>query len=107
MPSIWKSIMRPKAEPYHFPKAEDLILAEETPVESEPPPPPGEDGGERTPELEIQAAEEAAAPEPEPEPQPDPVSFAQIQAEQIIADAHRRAEAILDQASLEAEIKAK
>ena len=31
--------MRPKAEPYHFPKAEELILEEEKPDESPPPPP--------------------------------------------------------------------
>ncbi|MCI9608927.1 MAG: F0F1 ATP synthase subunit delta [Oscillibacter sp.] len=107
MPSIWKSIMRPKAEPYHFPKAEELILEEETPAGAEPPPPPPrEDGGEDAPELDIRTEEKVPEPEPEPEPKPDPVSFAQIQAEQIIADAHRRAEAILDQARLEAELKA-
>lgn len=96
--------MRPKAEPYQFPKAEELILEEEKPAE---PPPAGEDGEE--PALDIRVGEEAEAPapepEPEPEPEPDPVSFAQIQAEQIIADARRRAEEILDQARLEAELK--
>lgn len=96
--------MRPKAEPYQFPKAEELILEEEKPAE--PPPPPVGEGGEE-PALDIRAGEEAEAPapEPEPEPEPDPVSFAQIQAEQIIADARRRAEEILDQARLEAELK--
>lgn len=96
--------MRPKAEPYQFPKAEELILEEEKPAE--PPPPPAGEGGEE-PALDIRAGEEAEvpAPEPEPEPEPDPVSFAQIQAEQIIADARRRAEEILDQARLEAELK--
>ena len=99
--------MRPKAEPYHFPKAEELILEEETPAGAEPPPPPPrEDGGEDAPELDIRTEEKVPEPEPEPEPKPDPVSFAQIQAEQIIADAHRRAEAVLDQARLEAELKA-
>ena len=99
--------MRPKAEPYHFPKAEELILEEEKPEES-PPPPPEEERGEEAPAVDIRVGEaaEAPEPEPEPEPEPDPVSFAQIQAEQIIADAHRRAEEILDQARLEAEIKA-
>ena len=99
--------MRPKAEPYHFPKAEELILEEEKPDES-PPPPPEEEAGEEAPVVDIRVGEaaEAPEPEPEPEPEPDPVSFAQIQAEQIIADAHRRAEEILDQARLEAEIKA-
>ena len=97
--------MRPKAEPYRFPKAEELILEEEKPPE--PPPPPPEEGREE-PALDIRVGEEAAPPEPEPEPEPepDPVSFAQIQAEQIIADARRRADEILDQARLEAELKA-
>ena len=97
--------MRPKAEPYRFPKAEELILEEEKPPE--PPPPPPEEGREE-PTLDIRVGEEAAPPEPEPEPEPepDPVSFAQIQAEQIIADARRRADEILDQARLEAELKA-
>ncbi|MCI9643838.1 MAG: F0F1 ATP synthase subunit delta [Oscillibacter sp.] len=105
MPSIWKSIMRPKAEPYQFPKAEELVLEEEKPAEA-PPPPLAEEGGEEGPAVDIRREEAAEALEPEPEPEPDPVSFAQIQAEQIIADAHRRAGEILDQARLEAEIKA-
>lgn len=99
--------MRPKAEPYQLPKAEELIFEEEK--AEPPPPPPAEEGtGEgEAPSLDVRAGEEpeAPAPEPEPEPEPDPVSFAQIQAEQIIADARRRAEEILDQARLEAELK--
>ena len=99
--------MRPKAEPYQLPKTEELILEEE---KEDIPPPAGEDAGEEeAPSLDVRAGGEppAPAPEPEPEPEPeaDPVSFAQIQAEQIIADAHRRAEEILDQARLEAELK--
>ncbi len=102
--------MRPKAEPYQFPKAEELVMEEARPAEP-PPPPPEESAGEEAPFLDLRAGEEAPAPEPEPEPEPekeelDPVSFAQIQAEQIIADAHRRAEEILDQARLESELKA-
>ena len=99
--------MRPKAEPYQLPKAEELIFEEEK-AEPPPPPPAEEDAGEgEAPSLDVRAGEEpeAPAPEPEPEPEPDPVSFAQIQAEQIIADARRRAEEILDQARLEAELK--
>ena len=98
--------MRPKAEPYQFPKAEELVM--EPAGTAEPPPPPEEGAGEEAPVLDLRVDEEAEAPEPEPEPEPelDPVSFAQIQAEQIIADAHRRAEEILDQARLESELKA-
>ena len=97
--------MRPKAEPYQFPKAEELILEKET-TEPPPPPPPDEESAEEAAPLDLRAGEEDSEPEPEAEPEPDPVSFAQIQAEQIIADARRRAEAILDQARLEAELKA-
>lgn len=101
--------MRPKAEPYRFPKAEELILEEEKTSEPPPPPPPETEAEEPAMDLRVGGEEIPAPPpepEPEPEPEPDPVSFAQIQAEQIIADARQRAEEILDQARLEAEIKA-
>ncbi len=97
--------MRPKAEPYQFPKAEELVLERE-PETAPPPPPAGEEAAE-APEPEVQAeAVEEEEPPPAPEPEPDPVSFAQIQAEQILEDARRRAEAIVDQARLESELKA-
>lgn len=104
MPNIWKAILRPKAEPYKFPTAEELSAEKKPPA----PPPPSEEDAAETPELDIRIDPEAGEEEAEapPEPEQDPVSFAQIQAEQIIADAHRRAEEILDQAKLEAEIKA-
>jgi len=95
--------MRPKAEPYQFPKAAELVLEEEKPAA--PPPASLEEEAEE-PKLD---GREPAAEEPEsgpaPEPEPDPVSYAQIQAEQILADARRRAEEIIDQARLEAEVK--
>ena len=94
--------MRPKAEPYQFPKAADLILEEEEAPASPPSPAEPEEEGTPPPESEAQEAEE----EPAPEPEPDPVSYAQIQAEQILEDARRRAEEIVDQARLEAEVKA-
>lgn len=100
MPSIWKAILRPKAELYQFPKAADLIMEEEP---SAPPPVPEEEA--EAPELDIQAGEGAEEAPPAPEPEADPVSFAQIQAEQILADARRRAQEIVDQARLEAEVK--
>ena len=82
--------MRPKVRPYEFPEASDLILEgeEQKPAES---PLPSFDGEE---------------PEENTEPELDPVTFAQIQSEQIIADARTRAQEIIDQARLEAEIKA-
>ena len=95
--------MRPKAEPYRFPKAEELVLEEERPPA---PPPPGPEEKGEPPELDIRIEPEQEEEEPPPkEPEEDPVSYAQIQAEQILADARRRAEEIVDQARLEAEIK--
>lgn len=102
MPSIWKAILRPKAEPYQFPKAADLILEEK----SAAPPPPAPEAEAEAPELEeARAGEEEEKAPPAPEPEADPVSFAQIQAEQILADARGRAQEIIDQARLEAEVK--
>ena len=89
MPSVWKFISRPKAEPYRFPAAEDLTAAV-----PEPPPPP-----DAAPEPEPQAA----ATPPEPAESLDPVSYAQIQADRILRDAERRAKEILEQARQEAE----
>ena len=95
--------MRPKAEPYRFPKAEELVLEEERPPA---PPPPGPEEKGEPPELDIRIEPEQEEEEPPPkEPEEDPVSYAQIQAEQILADARRRAGEIVDQARLEAEIK--
>ena len=95
--------MRPKAEPYRFPTAEELVLEEERPPA---PPPPGPEEKGEPPELDIRIEPEQEEEEPPPkEPEEDPVSYAQIQAEQILADARRRAEEIVDQARLEAEIK--
>ena len=104
MPNIWKAILRPKAEPYRFPQAEELILEDEEPAA--PPPPSGGEAEAGAPELDVRIGAEEEGDAPPEEPEADPVSFAQIQAEQILADARRRAQEIVDQARLEAEIKA-
>ena len=94
--------MGPKAEPYHFPDAGELEL-------DVPPVPPEETAvSEEETAAGLEGAEEPLSPppEPEPDPEPDPVSFAQIQAEQILEDARQRADALLEQARLEAEVKA-
>lgn len=90
MPNVWKFISRPKAEPYRFPKAEELEAAVPEPA---PPPLREEDAPEP----------EAAAIEPEEEASLDPVSFAQVQADQILRDAERRANEILETARREAQ----
>lgn len=103
MPNIWKAILRPKAEPYRFPQAEELILEDEEPAA--PPPPSGGETEAGPPELDVRIGAEEEGDAPPEEPETDPVSFAQIQAEQILADARRRAQEIVDQARLEAEVR--
>ena len=69
MPSVWKFISRPKAEPYRFPEAEELVS---TAQESVPESPPLSEAADAEPEIE------PAAAEPEAEEPADPVSYAQI-----------------------------
>ena len=84
MPSLWKRLTQPKAEPYQFQEAEELLP--EFPVpEAEPEP----EGLELPPEAEEPAVEEAPA---------DPVSFAQVQADRILQDARRQADALVEEA---------
>ncbi len=94
MPSVWKFISRPKAEPYRFPEAEELVS---TAQESVPESPLLSEAADAEPEIE------PAAAEPEAEEPADPVSYAQIQADQILRDAERRAKEILEQAQREAQ----
>ncbi len=89
MPSLWKRLTQPKAEPYEFQEAESLL---ETP----PPSPPEAESelAEEMPELlerEIAEAAEEEAPS-------DPVSFAQVQADRILQDAQRQADALVAEA---------
>lgn len=92
MPNVWKFISRPKAEPYRFPDAAELIT--EAPA---PAPAPLSPGDEEGPEAGVSAVE------PEPAEPLDPVSYAQIQADQILQDAERRAAEIVEQARQEAQ----
>lgn len=92
MPNVWKFISRPKAEPYRFPDAEELVTRAPEPDPELPfPAEPAE------PELETEVEEEPEAEEPQ-----DPVSYAQIQAAEILRDAERRAAEILETAQREA-----
>lgn len=94
MPSVWKFISRPKAEPYRFPDAKELVTAEPAP-EAPPPADPAE------PELAEAAGSEPETGRPDAESM-DPVSYAQIQAAEILRDAERRAAEILADAQREA-----
>ena len=110
MPNIFKAFSRTKAEPYRFPDASELTEPEPeeeaAPVEEEAPP------GEGTPEPEEEGPEGSAPPEAEPEPEPEaevkesPISFAQVQAQEILAEARRDAERILQQARDDADREA-
>ena len=92
MPNVWKFISRPKAEPYRFPDAGELVTQAAEPASQFPPlAEPAE------PEMEQPEAAEPVAEEPQ-----DPVSYAQIQADQILRDAERRAEELLETARREA-----
>ena len=92
MPNVWKFISRPKAEPYRFPDAGELVTQAAEPASQSPPlAEPAE------PEMEQPEAAEPVAEEPQ-----DPVSYAQIQADQILRDAERRAEELLETARREA-----
>ena len=96
MPNIWKFRSRPKAEPYQFPDAAELI-----PEPPAPPPPLVEEGQETETPPEV-LTDEPEAEEEQPQEELDPVSYAQIQADRILQDAKRQAEEILQQARDEA-----
>ena len=94
MPNIFKAFSRAKAEPYQFPDAAELVVEPE-PEEAPPAPedsPPEEVGG-----LDVKVAdpEPEVSAEPEPEPEENPISFAQLQAEVILANARREAEELM------------
>lgn len=102
MPNIFKRASQPQAQPYIFPKAEDIIIAqpEAVPPEEKEAEKSAEDSGdaegsgERTEEELRELAED------------EPISYAQIQAEKIMKDAHRQADEILDRARSDAKKEA-
>ncbi len=111
MPNIFKAFSRAKAEPYRFPTAEELVVepepVEEPPAPEAPPPPEESEEG-----FDVLLTDELGPPpEPEPEPEPEPkqspITFAQIQADEILADARREAERILDRARDDADREAR
>ena len=110
MPNIFKAFSRTKAEPYQFPNADEIVVPGAEP-EPEPEPEP-EDGEEFTPlgdgpspegeeagfDVILSGEEQTDKGKRPPETKETPVGFAQIQAEQILADARREADKILLQA---------
>ena len=106
MPNIFKAFSRAKAEPYRFPVAEEIVVPGAEP-EIEP-----RSGLDES----LQEGEEAGfdvlvadgePEEPEQEAKESPISFAQIQAEQILADARRDADQLMMKAQDEADKEAK
>lgn len=99
MPNIFKAFSRTKAELYQLPDVDELVMEEapkaeeETLPETEEPLPPTEEEGE--------PAEQAPEPEEETEEE-NPISYAQVQADLIMADARREAEQLLEQARQDA-----
>ena len=119
MPNIFKAFSRAKAEPYKFPSAEEIVVPG---VEPEPEPAPeseseeefsllgdgpATEGDEAGFDVLVSDGESADKAEPSPETKETPISFAQIQAEQIMADARKEADKILMQARDEADQEAK
>lgn len=91
MPSIWKRRSQPKAEPYHFPIAEELKDVDPLPIQEETDV-PEEDSDALDLPLEREAEEK-------PEPQMD---YASVQAEQILQEAQLKADALLASAEAQA-----
>ena len=121
MPNIFKAFSRTKAEPYKFPNAAEIVVPGTEPEpEPEPEPAPGSDeeffplGDGPSPEREeagfdvlVSDDEQEDEAGLETETKETPISFAQIQAEQILADARRDADKILMQAREKADEEAK
>ena len=106
MPNLFKVFSKAKAEPYQFPNADELMVEappgpeEELPAQEDGEPAEGKEEGFDGPEAEQAAGSELDAG---PEPEKDAITFAQVQAEAILAEARQNAERILAQAREEAE----
>ena len=91
MPNLWKYIAHPKAEPYQFTEAAELLTDE-----------PQMPSSETAEDAEPLPEEEAALSE-EPSESTDTLRYAEVQADRLLRDAKRQAEAIREQAEREAE----
>lgn len=95
MPNIFKNFLRPAADKYILPNADELEVEDE-PVTAPPAEPEDPEQGE-SPPAEGQEAEK------EPDPASQAIAFAQVQAEKILADAKRQAEELVQQRRSQAE----
>ena len=106
MPNIFKAFSRAKAEPYHFPDAEEIVVEGAGPEPEEPAAPEDSPSADGEDGFDVLVADGEPEAEPEPEPEESPISFAQIQAEQILAEARRDADQLLMQAKADADKEA-
>ena len=91
MPNIFKSFLKPAFAAYTFPEAEDLQVEEEpAPQEESPPEPEEAPAGEE--------ASESAGQEAGQNSVAAMLSFAQVQADEILADARRERDRLLEEA---------
>ena len=110
MRNILKGVFSPKAEPYIFPKAEELQFEEFQPEEEaafeplipEMDPPPGEEEHSFDVQIPPESEELDAPPGPEPPQSQGPVQYAQLQAELILKQAREDADQLLEQARQQA-----
>ena len=86
MPNLWKYIAHPKAEPYQFTEAAELLTDE-----------PQMPSSETAEDAEPLPEEEAALSE-EPSESTDTLRYAEVQADRLLRDAKRQAEEIREQA---------
>ncbi len=100
MPNIFKAFTKAKAEPYRFPDAAELKVNDLAPLEEFDEP---EDRPQAEEAEGFDAPPADQEPEAPPEPEETPISFAQIQAEQIKADARREADQLLARAREDAD----
>ena len=97
MPNIFKALSRAMAQPYQFPDAADISVGE-PPAEEEPETLDlGLEELDSEPTAEPQEEEQAVEPEEEKEEE-SPISYAQVQADLIMADARREADELMKQA---------
>ena len=100
MRNILKGLLKPEAEVYVLPDADEIRFDDEEELID----PPAEEEEQQPLSLDITLGEEEPAMETPPEPEPEtPVRYAQLQAELIMNQAREDAQRLLEQAREQAE----
>ena len=100
MRNILKGLLKPEAEIYVLPDADEIRFDDEEELID----PPAEEEEQQPLSLDITLGEEEPAVETPPEPEPEtPVRYAQLQAELIMNQAREDAQRLLEQAREQAE----